>query len=129
MKIFCGNLSEHTKSDDIRELFEEYGEVTECDVLSRYGFVVSFLFVHFGWKWQFPMFSAAINQWRPSSNTSRHRFPLLSALFFKKNTVFGTIPRTTVLHSYSFLCVSNTSRHSTIVCVIFQKEHSVWDDS
>ena len=46
-------------------------------------------------------FSAAIYQWRPSSNTSRCRFPLLSALFFEKNTVFGTIPRTTVLHSYA----------------------------
>ena len=45
--------------------------------------------------------SAAIYQWRPSSNTSRRRFPLLSALFFEKNTVFGTIPRTTVLHSYA----------------------------
>ena len=42
-------------------------------------------------------FSAAIYQWRPSSNTSRRRFPLLSALFFEKNTVFGMIPRTTVL--------------------------------
>ena len=44
-------------------------------------------------------FSAAIYQWRPSSNTSRRRFPLLSVLFFEKNTVFGTIPRTTVLCS------------------------------
>ena len=43
-------------------------------------------------------FSAAIYQWRPSSDTSRRRFPLLSALFFEKNTVFGTIPRATVLH-------------------------------
>ena len=42
-------------------------------------------------------FSAAIYQWRPSSNTSRPRFALLSVLFFEKNTVFGTIPRATVL--------------------------------
>ena len=42
-------------------------------------------------------FSAAIYQWRPSSNTSRHSFPLLSTLFFEKNTEFGMIPRTTVL--------------------------------
>ena len=35
----------------------------------------------------------------PSSNPSRRRFPLLSALFSEKNTVFGTIPRTTVLRN------------------------------
>ena len=46
-------------------------------------------------------FSAAIYQWRPLSNTSRRRFPQLSALFFEKNTVFGTIPRITVLRSYA----------------------------
>ena len=44
-------------------------------------------------------FSAAIYQWRPPSNTRRCRFLLLSALFFKKNTVVGTIPRTTVLRN------------------------------
>ena len=45
-------------------------------------------------------FSAVIYQWRPSSNPSRCRFPLLSVLFLEKNTVFETIPRTTVLRSY-----------------------------
>ena len=50
---------------------------------------------------QIRRFSAAIYQWRPSSNTSRRKFPLLSALFFEKDTVFGTIPRNTVLHSYA----------------------------
>ena len=45
-------------------------------------------------------FSAAIYQCRPS-NTSRRKFPLMSALFFEKNMVFGTIPRTTVLGSYA----------------------------
>ena len=53
-------------------------------------------------------FSAAIYQWRPLPNTSRHRFPLLSELFFEKNTVFGMIPRTTVLelqcNVYKGLC-------------------------
>ena len=53
-------------------------------------------------------FSAAIYKWRPSSNTSRHRFPLLSALFFLKNTVFGTIPRNTVLRSYTDLSIRYT---------------------
>ncbi|CAG0901414.1 unnamed protein product [Darwinula stevensoni] len=38
-KIFVGRLPEHCKSQDLRVLFEQYGKVTECDVLNRYGFV------------------------------------------------------------------------------------------
>lgn len=38
-KIFVGNLSANTRSEDIRELFEKYGKVTECDVLKNFGFV------------------------------------------------------------------------------------------
>lgn len=38
-KIFIGNLSDDTESDDIRVLFEKYGTVEECDVLKNYGFV------------------------------------------------------------------------------------------
>ncbi|XP_069116878.1 probable splicing factor, arginine/serine-rich 6 isoform X4 [Argopecten irradians] len=38
-KIFIGNLSGSTESEDIRVLFEAYGKVTECDVLKNYGFV------------------------------------------------------------------------------------------
>ena len=41
VKIFIGNLSEDTESDDVRVLFEKYGAVEECDVLKNYGFVVS----------------------------------------------------------------------------------------
>lgn len=41
-KIFVGNLAAETQSDDIRALFEKYGSVVECDVLNRYGFVVSY---------------------------------------------------------------------------------------
>jgi len=38
-KIFVGKLSDRATSDNLRPLFEEYGEVRECDVLSGYGFV------------------------------------------------------------------------------------------
>jgi len=40
-KIFVGRLSEGTTSDDIGSLFRKFGHVTECDVISNYGFVVS----------------------------------------------------------------------------------------
>ena len=38
------------------------------------------------------LFSAAIYQWRASSNTSRHRFALLSALFFERTRRLGPFP-------------------------------------
>jgi len=40
-KIFVGRLAEGISSDDIRTLFRKFGAVTECDVLTNYGFVVS----------------------------------------------------------------------------------------
>jgi len=39
-KIFVGRLSEGTTSEDIGALFRKFGRVTECDVISNYGFVV-----------------------------------------------------------------------------------------
>ncbi|GLH05725.1 RNA-binding protein lark [Gryllus bimaculatus] len=38
-KIFVGRLPEEAQSQDLRRLFEQYGVVTECDILNRYGFV------------------------------------------------------------------------------------------
>lgn len=40
-KIFVGNLSSDTTGEDLRPYFEQYGEVTECDVLRNFGFVVT----------------------------------------------------------------------------------------
>lgn len=34
-----GRLPENAQSPDLRRLFEQYGTVTECDILNRYGFV------------------------------------------------------------------------------------------
>jgi len=42
-KIFVGRLAEGISSDDIRALFRKFGAVTECDVISNYGFVVSII--------------------------------------------------------------------------------------
>lgn len=38
-KIFVGNLTEKTRSAEVRTLFEKYGTVLECDVIRNYGFV------------------------------------------------------------------------------------------
>ncbi|KAK6181113.1 hypothetical protein SNE40_009043 [Patella caerulea] len=38
-KIFIGNLSHEAQEDDLRPIFEKYGSVSECAVLSSYGFV------------------------------------------------------------------------------------------
>ncbi|XP_036404048.1 RNA-binding protein 4.1-like [Megalops cyprinoides] len=39
VKIFIGNLSQDTTAEELRSLFSQYGKVSECDVLKRYGFV------------------------------------------------------------------------------------------
>ncbi len=41
VKIFIGNLSDAANRDELYTLFEPFGEITECDVLNRFGFVVS----------------------------------------------------------------------------------------
>lgn len=38
-KIFVGNLTEKTRSAEVRTLFEKFGAVLECDVIRNYGFV------------------------------------------------------------------------------------------
>ncbi|XP_020707813.2 glycine-rich cell wall structural protein 1 isoform X2 [Athalia rosae] len=38
-KIFVGRLPENCRNEELRQLFQRFGEVTECDVMNRYGFV------------------------------------------------------------------------------------------
>jgi RNA recognition motif-containing protein len=38
-KVFVGRIAEGTTPEDIRVLFRKFGSVTECDVISNYGFV------------------------------------------------------------------------------------------
>jgi RNA recognition motif-containing protein len=48
MKLFCGNLNFEATADDLREHFEQYGDVTKADVITDrdsgqsrgFGFVV-----------------------------------------------------------------------------------------
>lgn len=41
-KIFIGNIGEGTSHNQLMELFQQFGEVTECDILGNFGFAVSF---------------------------------------------------------------------------------------
>lgn len=40
-KVFVGRLPAGTKENQLKELFSTYGEVTHCDIVGKYGFVVS----------------------------------------------------------------------------------------
>ncbi|XP_061921029.1 splicing factor 1-like isoform X2 [Entelurus aequoreus] len=39
VKIFVGNLSADTTSDELRSLFSQYGKIAECSILKNFGFV------------------------------------------------------------------------------------------
>ncbi|XP_028808875.1 RNA-binding protein 4.1 isoform X3 [Denticeps clupeoides] len=39
VKIFVGNLSQSTTTDELRSLFSQYGKISECDIVKNYGFV------------------------------------------------------------------------------------------
>ncbi|XP_061525063.1 RNA-binding protein 4.1-like isoform X4 [Phycodurus eques] len=39
VKIFVGNLSPETTSDELRSLFSQYGKIAECSILKSFGFV------------------------------------------------------------------------------------------
>ncbi|XP_028330369.1 RNA-binding protein 4.1-like [Gouania willdenowi] len=39
VKIFVGNLASNTTAEELRQLFEKHGKVTECDFVKNYGFV------------------------------------------------------------------------------------------
>ena len=43
VKLFVGNLGEGVDSHRLRNLFLQYVNVQECDVLKNYAFVVRFL--------------------------------------------------------------------------------------
>jgi len=38
-KIFVGNLSDNTRAPEVRQIFQKYGTVVECDIVRNYGFV------------------------------------------------------------------------------------------
>lgn len=40
-KLYIGNISPSVSSTELKELFEKYGKVLECDIVKDYAFVVS----------------------------------------------------------------------------------------
>jgi len=40
-KLYVGNVPRSMSSTDLKELFEKYGKVLECDIVKDYAFVVS----------------------------------------------------------------------------------------
>ena len=45
-KLYIGNVSSAVSSTELRELFEKYGKVLECDIVKDYAFVVSSSFAN-----------------------------------------------------------------------------------
>jgi RNA recognition motif-containing protein len=43
-KLYIGNIPASVSSTELKELFEKYGKVLECDIIKDYAFVVSFFF-------------------------------------------------------------------------------------
>ncbi|XP_069821344.1 RNA-binding protein 4B-like isoform X2 [Dendropsophus ebraccatus] len=39
VKLFIGNIPSETTPGELKALFEQYGKVTECDIITNYGFV------------------------------------------------------------------------------------------
>ena len=39
VKIFIGNLSPDTTTEELRSLFSQYGKISECDIVKNFGFV------------------------------------------------------------------------------------------
>ena len=55
VKIFIGNLDEYADENKLRRQFEQFGKVSECDILNKYGFVVSWwIFYMSGWATSIP---------------------------------------------------------------------------
>jgi hypothetical protein len=48
VKLFVGNLSDSIDSHRLKNLFLQYTNVMECDVLKNFAFVVSLFYVFFG---------------------------------------------------------------------------------
>lgn len=40
-KLYIGNVPGSVTSTELKELFEKYGKVLECDIIKDYAFVVS----------------------------------------------------------------------------------------
>lgn len=44
-KLYIGNIPETCRKMDLQKLFEQHGNVVECDIVKNYGFVVCKSFI------------------------------------------------------------------------------------
>lgn len=115
VKIFIGNLACNTSPEELRELFEKYGKVSECDIVKNYGFVhmnnmseaeeaIRNLHQHQlnGWRMNVEM-----SKGRPKSTTKLHVSNLgegvTADVLRAKFEEFGTVVECDIVKDYAFI--------------------------
>uniref|UniRef100_A0A669BYP7 RNA binding motif protein 4.2 n=1 Tax=Oreochromis niloticus TaxID=8128 RepID=A0A669BYP7_ORENI len=90
VKIFIGNLACNATAEELRELFEKYGKVTECDIAEE---AIKNLHQHqlHGWRMNVEM-----SKGRPKSTTKLH---FLRARFEE----FGPVVECDIVKDYAFV--------------------------
>uniref|UniRef100_A0A3Q3XEM5 RNA-binding protein 14 n=1 Tax=Mola mola TaxID=94237 RepID=A0A3Q3XEM5_MOLML len=115
VKIFIGNLSCSATAEELRELFEKYGKVSECDIVKNYGFVhmnsvseaeeaiqnLNQYELH-GWRMNVEM-----SKGRPKSTTKLHVSNLgegvTSDILRAKFEEFGPVVECDIVKDYAFI--------------------------
>lgn len=115
VKIFIGNLACNATAEELRELFEKYGKVTECDIVKNYGFVhmsnmseaeeaIKNLHQHqlHGWRMNVEM-----SKGRPKSTTKLHVSNLgegvTSEVLRARFEEFGPVVECDIVKDYAFV--------------------------
>ncbi|XP_070786049.1 RNA-binding protein 4.1-like [Enoplosus armatus] len=115
VKVFIGNLACNTTAEELRELFEKYGKVSECDIVKNYGFVhmsnmaeaeeaIQNLHQHqlHGWR-----MNVEISKGRPKSTTKLHVSNLgegvTSDVLRAKFEDFGPVVECDIVKDYAFV--------------------------
>ena len=115
VKIFIGNLACNATPEELRELFEKYGKVSECDIVKNYGFVhmnnmseaeeaIQNLHQHqlHGWRMNVEM-----SKGRPKSTTKLHVSNLgegvTSEVLRAKFEDFGSVVECDIVKDYAFI--------------------------
>lgn len=115
VKIFIGNLASSATAEELRELFEKYGKVSECDIVKNYGFVhmnnmseaekaIQHLNQHqlHGWSMNVEM-----SKGRPKSTTKLHVSNLgegvTSDVLRVKFEEFGPVVECDIVKDYAFV--------------------------
>ncbi|XP_070849739.1 RNA-binding protein 4.1-like isoform X1 [Chaetodon trifascialis] len=115
VKIFIGNLASNTTAEELRELFEKYGKVSECDIVKNFGFVhmdnmseaeeaIQNLHQHQLHDWRM---NVEMSKGRPKSTTKLHVSNLgegvTSDVLRSKFAEFGTVVECDIVKDYAFV--------------------------